>query len=90
MTDHEIRELLLAGKKIEAIKRYRESSGLGLKESKDAIELVENELRKTGHIPQKAAGCLGLILLILFGFSFSQVFEIEFEPVGRIAIFLGK
>ena len=68
MTDHEIRELLLAGKKIEAIKQYRESSGLGLKESKDAVEAIETDLRKTGLLPQKSAGCFGLLLLLfLFG-----------------------
>ena len=35
---HEIDELLREGKKINAIKRYREVFGTGLKESKDAIE----------------------------------------------------
>ena len=30
-----------AGKKIEAIKRYRELTGLGLKESKDACEAID-------------------------------------------------
>jgi ribosomal protein L7/L12 len=78
MTEHEIRELLLAGKKIEAIKRYRESSGLGLKESKDAVDAVEKELIKTGQLQQKAAGCLGLFLLVLFGFVLSQILEIKF------------
>jgi hypothetical protein len=65
MNDNDIRGLLLAGKKIEAIKQYRESSGLGLKESKDAVELIENELRKTGQLPQKSAGCFGLLLLFI-------------------------
>ncbi len=37
----EIRRLLAAGKKIEAIKRYREATGLGLKEAKDAVEAME-------------------------------------------------
>jgi ribosomal protein L7/L12 len=30
-----------AGNKIEAIKLYREHTGLGLKESKDAVEALE-------------------------------------------------
>ncbi len=63
MTNDEVRQLLLAGKKIEAIKLYREASGLGLKESKDAVEAVESELRKTGLLPQKSSGCLSLLLL---------------------------
>lgn len=34
-------ELLRAGRKIEAIKAYRESTGVGLKEAKDAVEAME-------------------------------------------------
>jgi len=37
----EINELLLQNKKIEAIKLYREQTGVGLKEAKDAIEAIE-------------------------------------------------
>jgi ribosomal protein L7/L12 len=37
----EINELLVQGKKIEAIKLYREQTGVGLKEAKDAIEAIE-------------------------------------------------
>lgn len=34
----EVTRLLRAGKKIEAIKTYREATGAGLKESKEAVE----------------------------------------------------
>ncbi|MBF6224092.1 ribosomal protein L7/L12 [Nocardia abscessus] len=34
----EVDALLLQGKKIHAIKRYRELTGCGLKEAKDAVE----------------------------------------------------
>lgn len=37
----EIKRLVDAGKKIEAIKLYRETFGTGLKESKDAVEAIE-------------------------------------------------
>lgn len=37
-TDGEIRRLAQSGKKIEAIKLYRQTYGLGLKESKEAVE----------------------------------------------------
>lgn len=33
-----VRELAMAGHKIEAIKAYREQTGAGLKEAKDAVE----------------------------------------------------
>ena len=36
--DPQIIELIQAGKKIEAIKLYRESTGVGLKEAKDFVE----------------------------------------------------
>ena len=49
MTDDDlerIREAIFAGRKIEAIKLYRESTGQGLKQAKDAVELLEAELRR--------------------------------------------
>lgn len=44
--DHtELRDLLERGKKIEAVKRYREMTGLGLKESKDAVDAMERQIK---------------------------------------------
>ncbi len=42
--DAQVRDLLASGKKIEAIKIYREATGLGLKEAKDAVEAIEREI----------------------------------------------
>ena len=39
-----IHRLLIEGRAIDAIKAYRESTGLGLKESKDAIDAVRRTL----------------------------------------------
>jgi ribosomal protein L7/L12 len=39
--DPEIQDLLAKGNKIQAIKRYRELTGLGLKEAQEAIERLE-------------------------------------------------
>ncbi|ALJ13370.1 ribosomal protein L7/L12 [Sphingopyxis macrogoltabida] len=39
--DEEIRELIRQNRKIEAIKRLRDQTGLGLKEAKDAVEAIE-------------------------------------------------
>ncbi|MBL8058382.1 MAG: ribosomal protein L7/L12, partial [Anaerolineales bacterium] len=47
----EMRRLLLAGKKIEAIKVYRSRTGLGLKEAKDAVEAIEAALGRSGPEP---------------------------------------
>lgn len=35
---------LVAGRKIQAIKEYREATGAGLKEAKDAVELLARQL----------------------------------------------
>jgi ribosomal protein L7/L12 len=40
-TDTEIRELLRAGRKIEAIKMYREKYGVDLKTAKDSVEAMD-------------------------------------------------
>jgi ribosomal protein L7/L12 len=62
-TDFEatILELLKGEKKIEAIKLYRKKTGLGLKEAKDAVEVLA---AKHG-IESKGVGCAGMILLLL-------------------------
>jgi ribosomal protein L7/L12 len=38
MADPEIQDLVAKGNEVQAIKRYRELTGLGLKEAKDAID----------------------------------------------------
>ncbi len=40
-----ITSLLMRGNKIEAIKAYREQTGYGLKEAKDAIDAMERQMR---------------------------------------------
>ena len=60
-----ITEALFAGRKIEAIKIYREFSGEGLKEAKQAMEKLEAELRQ--ECPEKfgastKAGCGAMLL----------------------------
>lgn len=43
--DGEIVELIKRGNMIEAIKLYREQTGLGLKEAKDAVDELHRRLR---------------------------------------------
>jgi large subunit ribosomal protein L7/L12 len=43
--DDEIRELIRQNRKIEAIKRLRDATGLGLKEAKDAVDALEHTMR---------------------------------------------
>ena len=56
--EEEIVALLERGRKIEAIKHYREQAGVGLKESKEAIE----DIARRRGITTKS-GCLGVILV---------------------------
>lgn len=63
----EIHELLARGEKIAAIKAWREATGLGLAESKAAVEAEHARLAKDQPEKYQAAkgGCLGLLLLPL-------------------------
>jgi ribosomal protein L7/L12 len=42
LSDPEIEDLLAKGNEVHAIKRYRELTGLGVKEAKDAIERAQS------------------------------------------------
>ncbi|MCP4897255.1 MAG: hypothetical protein GY906_09825 [bacterium] len=65
----EIEQLLGAGRKIEAIKVYREDTGIGLAEAKGAVERIsgaivdDTEMSATPIKP--SSGCLGVIVLSL-------------------------
>lgn len=64
----QIQAAVLAGEKIRAIKLYRDATGEGLKESKDFIEALEDELRRTDPTrfsAPKAKGCVVTILSLL-------------------------
>jgi ribosomal protein L7/L12 len=60
----EIRQLLAAGNKIEAVKRYREQTGLGLKESLDVIDAMPEARTAAGGAPGAGGGggCLRALL----------------------------
>ena len=57
--------LMQGQKKIWAIKLYREQTGVGLKQAKDAVEALA---AKHGISP-KGAGCAGMVLLIVMVFT---------------------
>lgn len=48
----EIAEAIRAGRKIEAIKLYRQAHGLGLKEAKDAVDAHEAAYRSIAPLPE--------------------------------------
>lgn len=62
----EINEAIFAGRKIEAIKIYREATGQGLMESKDFIERLTASLRKRypDKVPAQTSGCVSAVVLL--------------------------
>jgi hypothetical protein len=53
--------LMQGQKKIQAIKLYRERTGVGLKEAKDFVE----SLAAKHGVPSSSGGCAGVVLLML-------------------------
>jgi len=66
----DIKAAIFRGRKIEAIRLHRECTGMGLAESKDAVETLEANLRSTSPHEFAAAatasgrGCLGVVLAL--------------------------
>jgi hypothetical protein len=63
----QLRDAILARKKIEAIRLYREFSGRDLKDAKDYIEQLTADLEKSHpeKFAPKRAGCSAVVLLVL-------------------------
>jgi ribosomal protein L7/L12 len=49
LLEDRIKRLLAERKKIEAVKLYREANHCGLKEAKDAVDLIQAEMRRDGY-----------------------------------------
>ena len=67
--EDELKELIFSGQKIAAIKLYREKTGLGLKEAKDAVDAMERELREEQadqFVAKTGGGGCGMVLLLGF------------------------
>ncbi len=47
--ENRIKRLLAERKKIEAVKAYREAYNCGLKDAKDAVDLIQAEMRREGY-----------------------------------------
>jgi ribosomal protein L7/L12 len=60
-----VSDLVLQGRKIEAIKHYRDATGLGLKESKDAVDALERQINPRAVLARDAAMRRTLRLLVL-------------------------
>lgn len=56
----QIQLAILEGRKIEAIKIMRDATGIGLKEAKDAVEALEEALRRSGPVSMTDVAAAGL------------------------------
>ncbi|MEO0793545.1 MAG: ribosomal protein L7/L12 [Verrucomicrobiota bacterium] len=67
LTDDQLKEIsdaIIAGRKIDAIKQYREITGTGLAEAKQAIEEITSSLAdEYPELAQKSSGCMSIIVL---------------------------
>ncbi len=66
----QIADVLVSGRKIEAIKIYRQATGEGLKEAKDFIDalipkLIEQDPEKYAKLSAQGKGCASVIILLL-------------------------
>jgi hypothetical protein len=63
-----IRGAIFGGRKIEAIKLYREATGVELIDAKKAVEELEKDLRASSPAkftsPPTGRGCLGIIVMV--------------------------
>jgi len=48
--DQQMQELIVQGRKINAIKLYRERTGVGLKEAKEAVDSLEAQMKTQGLV----------------------------------------
>ena len=67
---HEIQNCLFERSKIQAIKLYKEATGEGLKESKEAVERLDEELKSKSpelyKVGPASSGCMSVLALIAF------------------------
>lgn len=61
--EREVGKLLERGEKLQAIKVYREQTGVGLKEAKEEVDAIETRLGLEPEDAPKPGGCFGVVLL---------------------------
>ena len=71
--DDKLRELLRSGQKIQAIKLYRERTGVGLKEAKDAVERLQAQL---GLPVARGSGCLSMVFPALLAITVERLLRL--------------
>ena len=65
--------LVTAGRKIEAIKLYRQAAGVDLKEAKDAVDALEGRINPAAVVARNAAMWPVLILAVVIAVGFAAL-----------------
>lgn len=60
LLEERIKRLLVERKKIEAIKLYREANHCGLKEAKDAVDLIQVRMHRDGYSRMPTTPAIGI------------------------------
>jgi len=71
--DDEVRQLLIAGRKIAAIKLVRERQHIGLKDAKEYVERVEGGIGPALLHPPDAGRSPGCTLLLLYALALAAL-----------------
>jgi hypothetical protein len=78
----QIKQALFQGRKIEAIKLFRQFTGSGLAEAKSAVDKLEEELRATAPDKFTASperkGCLGVVVVVCLLAAIFIVWKLRF------------
>ena len=77
-----VQQLMQSGQKIEAIKLYRQVTGVGLKEAKDAVEGMNPGITPTNAGGNKIKAKIFTIVIGLFFMGLASIFPLVFIPMG--------
>jgi hypothetical protein len=83
-TSSQIRDAVLAGKKIQAIKLYRLSTGASLSGARAAVNEIERELRASGRVMAKPS----LSITLGGAFSLAAILSFLLLAVGAFVLLL--
>ena len=74
----DISQSIIQGRKIDAIKAFREATGLGLKDAKDEVEKITRDLAKEHPelLKNQSKGCAGVIALgLILGYATVEIVQ---------------
>ncbi len=76
--DSDVVEEILNGRKVRAIKKLRETKGLGLKEAKVMVDTycAENNITHSGLVRSSSGSGKGLLVIIVLGIALAAIYRL--------------